>query len=244
MKRRCCKACAKPFQSIHNNQLYCDPCKNEKVFCACGCGQTLLTLKPKGGGVKRTFIHGHNGNARKKGDWIFPEESKEKIKASKNGWVKEKQELLEKNFSTMNSHELKALFPGLTVAAINAQAHKTGLTKTPDTYARIKKEVGETRTGKNNPAWKGGRWVYSGHHYGDNWHRQRRLSKERDNYTCQKCFVQFAKKSHNLHTHHIKPFRTFNYIPGENTNYIQANELDNLVSLCKICHTEVEKNGM
>ena len=32
--------------------------------------------------------------------------------------------------------------------------------------------------------------------------------------------------------HNIKPFAIFNYIPEENENYIEANDLDNLVCLC------------
>jgi DEAD/DEAH box helicase domain-containing protein len=40
--------------------------------------------------------------------------------------------------------------------------------------------------------------------------------------------------------HHIRPFREFNYIPGQNENYQEANQLDNLITLCPSCHRQAE----
>jgi DEAD/DEAH box helicase domain-containing protein len=40
--------------------------------------------------------------------------------------------------------------------------------------------------------------------------------------------------------HHIRPFREFGYIPGENENYLLANALDNLITLCPTCHHRAE----
>ena len=42
------------------------------------------------------------------------------------------------------------------------------------------------------------------------------------------------------HVHHLTPFRTFGYIPGQNTNYKIANQLENLVTLCSSCHRAAE----
>jgi len=81
--------------------------------------------------------------------------------------------------------------------------------------------------------------------YGPNWRRQRRHALERDGYRCRTCGANGSAssgedKSVSLHVHHIRPFRDYNYIPGENENYRQANHLDNLVALCPSCHRRAE----
>jgi DEAD/DEAH box helicase domain-containing protein len=43
-----------------------------------------------------------------------------------------------------------------------------------------------------------------------------------------------------LHVHHIRPFREFGYIPGQNENYRDANQPDNLITLCPSCHRQAE----
>ena len=43
-----------------------------------------------------------------------------------------------------------------------------------------------------------------------------------------------------LHVHHIRPFREYGYVPGENEHYRTANQLDNLVTLCPSCHRRAE----
>ncbi|RME43150.1 MAG: DUF1998 domain-containing protein, partial [Chloroflexi bacterium] len=40
--------------------------------------------------------------------------------------------------------------------------------------------------------------------------------------------------------HHISPFRDFGYVPGENERYRVANQLDNLITLCRVCHRRAE----
>lgn len=89
---------------------------------------------------------------------------------------------------------------------------------------------------ENHPNWKGGESPY----YGPGWDTQRRLARRRDGYKCQRCGMSQKDNGRALDVHHIKPFRTFGYIPGENDNYLQANELDNLICYCKVCHTAVE----
>lgn len=92
-----------------------------------------------------------------------------------------------------------------------------------------------TRNGSKSPFWRGG--VDDGWR-GDNWKAQRGAARKRDNNTCQLC----GKKPNNGHVdvHHIKPFRAFGYVAGKNTNYIQANDLSNLICLCHSCHMRVE----
>jgi 5-methylcytosine-specific restriction endonuclease McrA len=94
--------------------------------------------------------------------------------------------------------------------------------------------------GSKNPAWSGGYDDY----YGPNWSQQRKLALERDKYTCQICTsIRHNNKDKELSVHHIIPFDDYNYIPDENDNYLQANVLDNLLTLCMRCHRLVE-NGI
>jgi 5-methylcytosine-specific restriction endonuclease McrA len=96
---------------------------------------------------------------------------------------------------------------------------------------------GERIRGPNNARWKGGGPNY----YGDNWHLQRRKALKRDGYRCQRCGKD--KGVAPLVVHHIRPFKTFGYVKGQNANYIEANDIENLMSLCMSCHLLVEPRG-
>lgn len=85
--------------------------------------------------------------------------------------------------------------------------------------------------------WRGGA-IYS---YGENWTEQRKKARERDNHTCQHCGITRQEHGRNLAVHHIRPFREFGYIRGKNENYLQANELTNLITLCASCHPKAER---
>ena len=76
-----------------------------------------------------------------------------------------------------------------------------------------------------SPLWRGGRDPY----YGPNWRYQARLARERDDHTCQDC----GKQQHTpaLDVHHIGPRRLFG------GDHVAANELANLITLCKSCHS-------
>ena len=78
--------------------------------------------------------------------------------------------------------------------------------------------------------YKGGYEPY----YGPNWREQRRKARERDSYTCQHCGIHQSKLDRALDVHHIVPFCEFGL-----ANYIQANDLQNLLSLCQSCHSTV-----
>lgn len=90
---------------------------------------------------------------------------------------------------------------------------------------------------KNNPNWIGG---IKKRYYGPNWLIQKEIARKRDNFTCQKCGITEYEINQHLDVHHIQPFRTFNYIPTVNDNYLLANDLCNLICLCSRCHTEEE----
>ncbi|MGD0331373.1 MAG: HNH endonuclease [Nitrososphaeria archaeon] len=83
--------------------------------------------------------------------------------------------------------------------------------------------------GENSQNYKGG---YE-NHYGENWLIQRRSALTRDDYTCQICFKHKKDTGRNPDVHHKIPFRVFSI-----NNYIEANNLDNLVSLCSSCHSK------
>jgi DEAD/DEAH box helicase domain-containing protein len=75
--------------------------------------------------------------------------------------------------------------------------------------------------------------------YGPNWPEQRNKARARDGYRCTRCNApERERRQHDVH--HIRPFREFGYIPGENVAYRLANQLDNLMTLCSSCHHAVE----
>jgi len=78
---------------------------------------------------------------------------------------------------------------------------------------------------------------------GPNWEQQRNQARERDGYRCRHCGVsERPNRAHDVH--HIEPFRTFGYIRGKNDRYLEANRLENLVTLCSGCHRRVEVDLM
>lgn len=76
--------------------------------------------------------------------------------------------------------------------------------------------------------------------YGPNWEAQRDAARARDNFRCQQCNTAGQRDGPQHHVHHLRPFREFGYVRGENDNYRLANELDNLITLCPSCHRTVE----
>lgn len=97
---------------------------------------------------------------------------------------------------------------------------------------------GEAIEAENHPNWNGGREGY----YGPNWYRQRRRARRRDEYKCQRCGTGESehKEEHDeeLHVHHITPIKEFK--EGDSINYGLANELKNLITLCRGCHQDLE----
>jgi len=75
--------------------------------------------------------------------------------------------------------------------------------------------------------------------YGPNWQKQRQRTLVRDGNRCRTCGAE-ARPGTGLHVHHIRPFREYGYVPGENDAYQLANDVDNLVTLCPSCHRQAE----
>ncbi len=95
--------------------------------------------------------------------------------------------------------------------------------------------------GKKNPNWRHGLAGKTNNiDYGPNWRRQRKAAIQRDGGCCRRCAATESLNGYALDVHHITPFRKFDYVRGENDNYKQANELSNLITLCRECHALVE----
>jgi DEAD/DEAH box helicase domain-containing protein len=78
---------------------------------------------------------------------------------------------------------------------------------------------------------------------GPNWEQQRNQARERDGQRCRHCGApERPGRAHDVH--HIQPFRTFGYVRGKNEQYLEANRLENLVTLCTSCHRRVETDRM
>lgn len=89
---------------------------------------------------------------------------------------------------------------------------------------------------RNTPAWKEqvrAQITYSPNaqnYRGANWDEQREKALKRDGNRCMVC----GTKKRVLHVHHIIPFHDFD------GDWIAANQLLNLISLCNSCHRKVE----
>jgi len=86
--------------------------------------------------------------------------------------------------------------------------------------------------GANCNFWRGGFDEYRG----ENWHYQRDLARERDHNTCQECGLSSTEAGYEMCVHHKIPFRFFN------GDYIKANDLSNLICLCRRCHQKQESH--
>ena len=76
--------------------------------------------------------------------------------------------------------------------------------------------------------------------YGPNWPAQRDAARARDGYRCRYCRAP-EREGRQHDVHHIVPFHAFGYIPGVNDLYRLANALDNLITLCPVCHRRAER---
>jgi hypothetical protein len=84
--------------------------------------------------------------------------------------------------------------------------------------------------GVNHELWRGG----SRKDRGLNWPTQRDLAYKRDGGICQIC-NQKPKKGRKNSVHHIRKYREFN------GDYVTANDLSNLITLCQHCHPKAER---
>jgi 5-methylcytosine-specific restriction endonuclease McrA len=88
------------------------------------------------------------------------------------------------------------------------------------------------QTGATRYNWTGG---YKGY-YGESWPAAKRLTRKRDNYTCQNCFKDKVILKKNPDVHHIKPFREFGL-----SKHLEANQPTNLICYCNVRHKTIEE---
>lgn len=97
----------------------------------------------------------------------------------------------------------------------------------------------EHHSGETHPAWEGG--VHP--RYGKNWREQRQAALIRDQARCSDCGVSerqhYQQYGRSLDVHHVNPAK--NFTEDEKINHHRANTLDNLVTLCIVCHQKWEK---
>ncbi len=78
-----------------------------------------------------------------------------------------------------------------------------------------------------------GVWLSDPNDYGKDWNRTREIVRRRDHFTCQSCGK--VEEGIMFHVHHKVPFKSF-------VSLERANKLDNLITLCPICHRLAELN--
>ena len=87
--------------------------------------------------------------------------------------------------------------------------------------------------GAGNPSWRGGHPKY----YGPDWRPLQRRARKADGYQCQRCGVPQKDLGRALDVHHIQPVSSYSHVND-------ANDTENVVSLCPDCHMLVEWNGV
>lgn len=96
----------------------------------------------------------------------------------------------------------------------------------------LAKWMSESRIGENHHQWEGGEIEY-----GQRWWRVRRLALRRDDFTCQRCEKTKSELGRNPDVHYIKRVRDFES-PQD------AHSLDNVITLCRSCHRNVEEGNV
>jgi 5-methylcytosine-specific restriction endonuclease McrA len=88
-------------------------------------------------------------------------------------------------------------------------------------------------SGEEHPRWKGGHEQNRGY----TWPKQRKKALNRDSWECCRCGMSNSEHevehSQQIHVHHIIRYGAFE-------NHERANQLENLVTLCRPCHDELE----
>lgn len=115
----------------------------------------------------------------------------------------------------------------LNIILIEKRNHnKNPLAPTSNTYYLTHRSAWDYRKAQNIIAGKSPK--RRGVLYGSSWQKQKTKALTRDNDTCRSC-----QNLQGINVHHIKPFRLF-------SEHRAANDLSNLVCLCKDCHTAAD----
>ena len=68
---------------------------------------------------------------------------------------------------------------------------------------------------------------------GANWEVQARQARQRDGFRCQECGLSEEELGRQLDVHHKIPYSSFK-------SNLEANKLENLISVCPACHVKLE----
>lgn len=148
-------------------------------------------------------------------------------------WTKELDEQLIDLYPNHLPQETAAIM-GLSISQIQARATILKIHLKAELQKINSKRVNSLRMTLNNPGKGRPRIKHREYYRGSNWHIQRAKTLERDGYRCQVCNKKIGIKQRDYGIHHITPFRDF----GD--DYVNANRLSNLITLCRRCHAQVE----
>lgn len=150
------------------------------------------------------------------------------MRKGQNHTIQSKIKISEKHKGSHHTEETKERIRNQMLGHITTKKTKEKISQTQKTNWKIGKQKitkSQFKKGKNHPNYIDGRsYDYAPNRYGDDWDNIRQLVYRRDNFTCQEC----GKKNMKLDVHHIIPF-----LDGG------SNELDNLISLCRSCHSKI-----
>ena len=121
----------------------------------------------------------------------------------------------------------KRLLKGVKISA----ERRKGVPLSPEKYKYFVTNR-KVLCGELHPSWKGG--VSKRQSRKPNWDKYQKLCRERDSDTCQKCGITKMEVGQNMDVHHIISYHSFE-------DKKLANQLSNLISLCRVCHLRTEQ---
>lgn len=206
-----------------------------KIPCACGCGTMIAPINKKGEPAK--YAHGHNGNTPPplKPGYVVWNKGKPNPSAS----------IIHKGKKLPNE-EIERRTATRLIHNGGVYQRKRGWKHTPETIERMKtvnrakalhgehnpfygkhhterakQIISEKKSGERNPNWHNGAATLP---YGPEFTRKfKRLIRERDNYTCQRCGKTQAENGCTMQVHHIDHNK-------------MNNDPTNLVTVCNSCN--------
>lgn len=127
---------------------------------------------------------------------------------------------------------------GIKTSQVHGMAARFGLKHTPDSYRKIVHGAARAHMLANNPSRLKPYRIKHKDDRGPNWNSQRKKALLRDGRQCQVCGKNVNRIPYDYNVHHIRPFREFG------ADYVSANHLSNLITLCCHCHRKVESGQL
>lgn len=247
MSSKICPACGKEFTDLkHPNQQYCSrKCHTDSFYKFVNCPGCGVSFRRREGKKQKycTAICGFKNRSR-------PQRDPSKTKTftcivcdkSFETWAYRNPTCCSRKCASTLSKDIPKPTkrkPEIHIVLICVTCGKEYRTNTHHVRLRgsaycSRKCMGEAKSqtmkAAGNPNYRGGTITYRG----GNWGKQKRAALERDGYCCQICRKKVGRKNWDYGIHHIVPYREFN------GDYKSANQLANLITLCRSCHARVE----